>query len=172
MPQHRTLELMTRRAYMSLLAARVAAPPTTKTLRRTCVKTRAMAGVVRYEVGKRMSEASKYNGIIHLAGQVADDASQDITGQTKQVLAQVDRLLAQAGSHKSNILMTQIFLSDVASQFAAMNAVYDTWIVPGHTAPRATVRDARTFSASCMVLTRCDRWRATRCRPRWPTQRG
>ena len=74
-----------------------------------------------------MSEASKFNGIIHLAGQVADDDKADITGQTQQVLAQVDRLLAAAGSDKTRILMMQIFLKDVAD-FAAMNAVYDTYV--------------------------------------------
>lgn len=95
-----------------------------------------------------MSEASKFGGIIHLAGQVADDDKQDITGQTKQVLAQVDRLLATAGSDKSRILMMQIFLKDVAD-FAAMNAVYDTWVVPGHTSPRATVRPHTGTPAGC-----------------------
>jgi enamine deaminase RidA (YjgF/YER057c/UK114 family) len=51
----------------------------------------------------------------------------------------VDRLLAAAGSDKTRILMMQIFLKDV-SDFAAMNAVYDTWVVKGHTSPRATVQ--------------------------------
>ena len=60
-----------------------------------------------------MSECSVYNGIVHLAGQVADDASGDVVSQTTQVLAQVDRLLAQAGSGKDRILMMQIFLKDI-----------------------------------------------------------
>ena len=97
-----------------------------------------------------MSEASKFGGIIHLAGQVADDDKQDITGQTKQVLAQVDRLLATAGSDKSRILMMQIFLKDVAD-FAAMNAVYDTWVVPGHTSPRGGSASWRCPASSCLT---------------------
>lgn len=104
--------------------------------------------VVRYEVGKRMSEASKFNGIIHLAGQVAEDATQDITGQTKQVLQQVDKLLAASGSDKSRLLMVQIFLANVARDFAAMNSVYDTWVVPGQTSPRATVRAWAVFAGA------------------------
>ncbi len=99
----------------------------------------AMAGIQRFEVGPRMSEASVFNGIVHLAGQVADDESQDITGQTKQVLASIDRLLQAAGSDKSRILMTQIFLKNL-TDFAAMNAVWEAWVVAGHTPPRATVQ--------------------------------
>jgi len=72
-----------------------------------------MSAIQRFEVGPRMSECSVFNGIVHLAGQVADDASGDIVSQTTQVLAQVDRLLAQAGSGKDRILMMQIFLKDV-----------------------------------------------------------
>ena len=72
-----------------------------------------------------MSEASVFNGIVHLAGQVADDASGDISSQTAQVLAQVDKLLLRSGSDKSRILMMQIYLKDV-SQFTQMNAVYDS----------------------------------------------
>ena len=95
--------------------------------------------VQRFDVGPRMSEIAVHNGTVYLAGQVADDASQDIGGQTRQVLACVDALLAKAGSDKSRILMTQICLADL-SDFAGMNAVWDAWVVPGQTPPRATVQ--------------------------------
>ena len=72
-----------------------------------------MSAIQRFEVGPRMSECSVFNGIVHLAGQVADDASGDIVSQTTQVLSQVDRLRAQAGSGKDRILMMQIFLKDI-----------------------------------------------------------
>jgi enamine deaminase RidA (YjgF/YER057c/UK114 family) len=88
-----------------------------------------------------MSEAAVHNGTVYLAGQVADDASADIQGQTAQVLAAVDALLARVGSDKSKILMVQIFLADLAD-FAGMNQVWDAWVVPGHTPPRATVQAA------------------------------
>jgi enamine deaminase RidA (YjgF/YER057c/UK114 family) len=94
--------------------------------------------VKRFQVGKRMSEAVVCNGIAFLAGQVAEDATQDITGQTKQVLAAIDELLAEVGSDKSRILSANIFLSDMAD-FGAMNAVWDTWVSPGNTPARATV---------------------------------
>ncbi len=97
--------------------------------------------IQRFEIGARMSEMAVHNATLYLAGQVAADASQDIQGQTAQVLAAIDALLARAGSDKSKILMTQIFLSDLAD-FVGMNTVWDAWVVPGQTPPRATVQAA------------------------------
>ena len=94
--------------------------------------------VQRYEIGKRMSQAVVHNGTVYLAGQVADDPTQDTGGQTRQVLAAIDKLLAAAGSDKGRILMAQIFLADMGD-FAAMNTVWDAWVAPGHTPARATV---------------------------------
>jgi enamine deaminase RidA (YjgF/YER057c/UK114 family) len=95
--------------------------------------------IQRIDVGSRMSEMAVHNATVYLAGQVADDATQDIAGQTRQVLAAVDGLLARAGTDKSKILMVQIFLVDLAD-FEGMNAVWDAWVAPGHTPPRATVQ--------------------------------
>jgi enamine deaminase RidA (YjgF/YER057c/UK114 family) len=95
--------------------------------------------IQRFEVGKRLSEMAVHNGTVYLAGQVANDSGQDIRGQTQQVLAAIDRLLAQAGTDKSRILMAQIYMSDMRN-FPAMNEVWDTWVVAGQTPPRATVQ--------------------------------
>lgn len=95
--------------------------------------------VQRIDVGARMSEAAIHNGTVYLAGQIAEDGTQDIAGQTRQVLAAIDALLAKAGTDKSKILMTQIFLKDL-NDFPDMNSVWDAWVVPGHTPPRATVQ--------------------------------
>jgi enamine deaminase RidA (YjgF/YER057c/UK114 family) len=97
--------------------------------------------IQRFDVGPRMSEMAVHNGVAYLAGQVAADASLDIRGQTRQVLAAIDALLARAGSDKSKILRAQIFLADLAD-FSAMNAVWEAWVVAGHTPPRATVQAA------------------------------
>ena len=97
--------------------------------------------IQRFDVGPRMSEMAVHNGVVYLAGQVADDGSKGIGEQTRQVLAAVDALLARAGSDKSRILRAQIFLADLAD-FAAMNAVWEAWVVAGHTPPRATVQAA------------------------------
>ncbi len=93
----------------------------------------------RFDVGARMSEMAVHNGTVYLAGQVAVDGPPDTAGQTRQVLAAIDALLARAGSDKSKILRAQIFLADLAD-FAAMNAVWEAWVVAGQTPPRATVQ--------------------------------
>jgi enamine deaminase RidA (YjgF/YER057c/UK114 family) len=105
-----------------------------------------LSTIKRLEVGARMSEACIFNGVVYLAGQVAGDPSADVVGQTQQVLASIDRLLAQAGSDKSRILSAQIFLADIAD-FAKMNSVWDTWVVPGATPARATVQAAMAAPA-------------------------
>lgn len=95
--------------------------------------------IQRFDVGARMCEMTVHNGVAYLAGQVAEDGSQDIVGQTRQVLAAIDALLAKAGSDKTKILRAQIFLADLAD-FPGMNSVWDTWVVAGHTPARATVQ--------------------------------
>ena len=94
--------------------------------------------IQRFHVGARLSEMAICNNMIFLAGQVADDPSQDIAGQTRQVLAAIDKLLAEADSDKARILSVTIYIADMAD-FPAMNAVWDAWVVPGNTPPRATV---------------------------------
>ena len=95
--------------------------------------------VQRFEIGPRMSQVVTHNGTVYLAGQVADDAKQDIVGQTRQVLATIDALLKTAGTDKRQILMAQIVLTDMAD-FAGMNSVWDEWVTQGHTPARATVQ--------------------------------
>ena len=97
--------------------------------------------VQRFDVGTRLSEMAIHNGVCYLAGQVAADATQDITGQTQQVLAAIDALLARAGTDKRRLLMCQIFIADLAD-FAAMNAVWEAWVPAGNAPPRATVEAA------------------------------
>jgi enamine deaminase RidA (YjgF/YER057c/UK114 family) len=97
--------------------------------------------IKRLDVGSRLSEVAVHNGTAYLAGQIATDASLAIQGQTEQTLAAVDALLARVGSDKTKILMAQIFLADLAD-YDGMNEVWDAWVVPGHTPPRATVQAA------------------------------
>ncbi len=98
-----------------------------------------MKGLRRFHVSDRLSEMTVHNGVVYLAGQVADDAAADIRGQTAQVLASIDRLLAEAGTDKAHLLMCQIFLRDLAD-FDAMNEVWEDWLAPGDAPPRATVQ--------------------------------
>ena len=97
-----------------------------------------MSNLQRFDTGPRMSEMTVHNGVAYLAGQVASDATLDARGQTANVLAQIDALLARAGSDKTRILRAQIFLADLAD-FPALNAAWDAWVPAGHTPARATV---------------------------------
>jgi enamine deaminase RidA (YjgF/YER057c/UK114 family) len=92
----------------------------------------------RFHTGKRMSEMVVHGNVAYLAGQVAGDPSQDVAGQTTQVLAAIDALLAEAGTDKTKILRAEIFLADIAA-FSQMNGVWDTWVPAGNTPARATV---------------------------------
>ncbi len=92
----------------------------------------------RFETGPRMSEMTVHHGVCYLAGQVAEDTSADIKGQTRQVLAEIDKLLALAASDKSKILRAEIFLADIGD-FAGMNEAWDEWVPHGFTPARATL---------------------------------
>ncbi len=95
-----------------------------------------MPAITRFETGARMSMAVVHNGQIYLAGQVGTPGD-SVADQTRTCLAEVDRLLALAGSDKTRILSTQIWMADMAD-FAEMNAVWDAWVAKGHAPARAT----------------------------------
>ena len=95
--------------------------------------------LIRQGVGARLSEAATFNRVVYLAGMVPERGDTDIRGQTEDVLAQVEQRLIEAGSDKSRILRAQIYLSDIG-EIGAMNEVWDAWVVPGSTPPRATVQ--------------------------------
>jgi enamine deaminase RidA (YjgF/YER057c/UK114 family) len=93
----------------------------------------------RIGVGPRMSAAVVHGSTIYLAGQVADKAAGASVGeQTREILGQIDALLAEAGSDKTHILATTIYLADIAT-FGEMNGEWEAWVAPGHTPARATV---------------------------------
>ena len=92
--------------------------------------------ITRIQPGARMSEAVIHGNTVYLAGQVGEPGD-DVTAQTKTTLAEIDALLAQAGTDKSKILMATIWLADMAD-FAAMNEVWEGWVAPGNTPARAT----------------------------------
>ena len=94
-----------------------------------------MANITRIEPGARMSQAVIHGQTVYLAGQVAKGA--DITAQSKAALAEVDRLLALAGTDKAHILSVTVWLADMAD-FAGMNAVYDAWVDRANPPARAT----------------------------------
>ena len=97
-----------------------------------------MSSIKRVNLEKRLSDMAVYNGVAYLAGQIPTTPELDVVGQTREVLATIDALLAQAGSDKSRILMAQIFIADI-KDFAGMNEAWDEWVADGNAPPRATV---------------------------------
>ena len=94
--------------------------------------------ILRLEPEERLTGAVIYNGLVHLAGQVADDASLDAEGQMADILKQVDALLAKAGTDESRLISVQIFLADM-NDMAGMNRAWDAWLDRDNKPARATV---------------------------------
>ena len=94
--------------------------------------------IQRYQAGSRMAQAVSANGFVFIAGQVADDRKAGIAGQTGDVLAKLDALLAEAGTTRTNLVAVNVFLPHI-TDFDAMNEVYDAWIDPRNPPARACV---------------------------------
>lgn len=99
-----------------------------------------MSEIKRISTTTRRSSVVIYNGIVFVGGQTAQDRSQDIQGQTRQTLANIDKFLAEAGTDKTRLLTAQIWLKDIKRDFAGMNEIWDAWTPPGNTSTRATAQ--------------------------------
>lgn len=96
-----------------------------------------------------LSSATTHGGIVYVSGLAADDISQGIEGQTSQTLASIDRVLAQAGSDKSNLMRVEIWLADM-DDFDAMNRIYVDWLDPEHIPARVCV-EARLWDRAAKI---------------------
>ncbi|HWP43529.1 MAG TPA: RidA family protein [Blastocatellia bacterium] len=94
--------------------------------------------IERIKAGPRMSQAVVHGDTVYLSGQVADDPNEDVAGQTRQILARIEGLLALAGTDKSKIVSANVWLSDI-STFGQMNAVWDEWVSAANPPARACV---------------------------------
>ena len=94
--------------------------------------------ITRLHPGPHFSTAVIHGNTVYLAGQVADDTAADVEGQTRQILDKIDRLLREAGTDKSRLLMANVWLTDIG-EFDAMNRVWDAWLDPDNKPARATV---------------------------------
>jgi enamine deaminase RidA (YjgF/YER057c/UK114 family) len=117
-----------------------------------------MTQLQRIEPGSRMSEAVIYDGKVYLAGIVADKmVGKSVFEQTKEVLQQIDAILAKAGSDKTHIIKANIWLTDI-STFDQMNKAWDAWVVAGKTPARATVEAklaAKGYDVEIMLEAAC-----------------
>jgi enamine deaminase RidA (YjgF/YER057c/UK114 family) len=110
--------------------------------------------ITRFHAGPRMSQAVVHGSTVYLAGQVADQAKGKSVGeQTREILAKIDGLLAEADSEKTRILSATVYLADIAT-FAEMNAAWDAWVASGHPPARATV-EARLAAPEYTVEIAC-----------------
>ena len=105
--------------------------------------------IQRFHPGPRMSEMVVHNDTVYLAGQIADDGSTDVESQTRDVLRQIDALLAEAGTDKTRLLTATVYLADIAT-FAAMNRAWDAW-VDGTTPPARATVEARLAAPEYLV---------------------
>lgn len=100
-----------------------------------------------------LSNAVEANGFVYLAGQVAEDLSLDIAGQTRQALAEIDAALAKAGSSKAKLVSATVWLADMRT-FPEFNAVWKAWVDTANPPARATV-EARLYDPRCLVEIMC-----------------
>jgi enamine deaminase RidA (YjgF/YER057c/UK114 family) len=94
--------------------------------------------IIRHQPGTFYSAAVEYNGMVFVAGQIADDRSKDVRNQTEQVLKKIDAALALAGTDKSKLLSANVWLADINDR-DGMNAVWTAWVDPQNLPARATV---------------------------------
>ena len=105
--------------------------------------------IVRHEPGPILSLAVENGNTVYLAGIVPKNTKNDIKGQTAEVLAEIDRLLAKAGSDKSKLLAATIWVTDMRNR-ALMNEVWSAWLDPQHLPVRACV-EAKLADPACLV---------------------
>ena len=97
--------------------------------------------IQRHDQTAILSQAVQYGDTVYLAGVVAKDLERDVKGQTKEVLDEIDRLLAKCGSSKSKVLSAQIWVTDIRNR-APMNEVWTAWVDPKNLPARACVEAA------------------------------
>lgn len=115
--------------------------------------------ITRNKTNKRMSQSVSHGGVVYTAGQVAMSAGgESVTKQTEAILAEIDNLLADAGTNKSKLLSATIWLADMAD-FNELNEVWDAWVVEGETPARACVEAklaAPQFTVEIAVIAAVD----------------
>lgn len=108
-----------------------------------------MADIIRKGGNGRYSTVVEYGGLLYIAGQVGDNMDADVAQQTKETLAEIDRILAANSSDKEHILSATVYVRDMAEQ-PDMNKVWDAWVTPGKEPARICVA-AAMFSPECKV---------------------
>jgi enamine deaminase RidA (YjgF/YER057c/UK114 family) len=98
-----------------------------------------MSRIIRTDANPILAKAVEYHGFVYTQGVVAADTAADVTGQTQQVLAQIDELLETHGTDKTRLLQAHIWLKNIADR-EAMNKVWSAWLPEGGAPARACVQ--------------------------------
>lgn len=104
-------------------------------------------------MGGKLSDAVEHNGLIYLAGQVAENLSGTMKAQTEEVLRQIEDLLARCGSSKSRILTATVYVRDMKLK-PQMDEAWMAWVDRGNPPARATVQ-AELGSPDTLVEIMC-----------------
>ena len=108
-----------------------------------------MSRIIRTDANAILSKAVEYHGFVYLQGMVARNLDADISGQTADVLAQIDAALEEHGTDKTRLLQAQIWLKDIRDR-DAMNKLWSAWLEPGQAPARACV-EANMADPRCLV---------------------
>ena len=106
--------------------------------------------IERHGSSARMSSVVTYNGLAYLSGQVGGDGGDTIQAQTRAVLAKIDEHLESVGTSKERLLSAMIWLKDIDSDFAPMNAIWEEWVGADAKPARATV-EAKLARPSLLI---------------------
>lgn len=102
--------------------------------------------VKRHEPSKIYSKVVEANGFVFTAGITAGDVTQDVKGQTQQVLKEIDRLLKLAGTDKTKVVSATIWVPDIRLR-DSMNESWNAWTggenLPGRACIEAKLADPR-----------------------------
>jgi len=104
--------------------------------------------IVRHDSSSILSLAVEHGNTVYLAGVVAKNLDADVKGQTKEILNEIDRLLAKCGSNKSKILAATIWVTDIRNR-APMNEIWTAWVdaknMPARACIEAKLADPRSL---------------------------
>ncbi|MDX8470171.1 RidA family protein [Mesorhizobium sp. VK23B] len=86
------------------------------------------------------SDAVVFNGVVYVSGIKSPNKQISVSGQTVDILAEIDRRLAEVGTDKSRLLSATIWMHDVVRDVAELNAVWNEWLTPGRRPARSCVQ--------------------------------
>ena len=106
--------------------------------------------IERHESTQVYSKVVVSNGVIYTAGVIPADLSQDVKGQTTQVLTEIDRLLALAHTDKTKLVSATIWLNDIRHR-EAMNEAWIAWLGGTQHAPARACVEAKLVDPRMLV---------------------